>query len=108
AGPPRSPPPPARPRSWRARRCGSAARTRRAHAPGGRCASGAVLRAVVVGLEDLDLADAHPVVVEAAPQLLREEAGQLFRGGVAAALAEGLHLVDVLVIESPGDVHGGR
>src|SRR6202165_2626290 len=59
-----------------------------------------ILRAVVVGLEDLDLADAHARVVEPAAQLLAEKARELFSGRVLAALLERRHLVDVLVVEA--------
>src|SRR5438105_4520696 len=64
-----------------------------------RTSSWAVLRAVVVGLEDFHLANADAAVVEAAAQLFGEEAGQLLGGGIAAAFAERLDLVEVAVVE---------
>src|SRR5438132_2747374 len=70
-----------------------------------RASSRAVLRAVVVGLEDFHLADADPAVVESPAQLLGEEPGQLLGGRIAAAFAERLDLVDVAVVEARRHLH---
>src|SRR5689334_5630519 len=77
-------------------------------APPPKAASWAVLGAVVVGLVHFDLADADARVVESAAQLLGEEPGQLLGGGIALAFDEGIHLVDVPMIEPAGGLHRRR
>src|SRR5207248_1794911 len=67
----------------------STSRVRRAES------SRAILRAVVVGLEDLHLADPHAPVVELRGQLFGEKARQLLRGGIAAAVGERFDVVDI-------------
>src|SRR3989442_13667479 len=69
--------------------------------------SWAVLRAVVVRLEDLHLADTHAGIVETAAQLLGEKPRQLLGGGVPAALGERVDLVDISVVGAACGLDGG-